>query len=129
MNKVVAVMRKYLMTFFVAATLAPAMPALAADDKEAVKSAPHGADWVKAKTQVCASCHGKNGVSQTPIYPTIAGQYESYLVHALKAYRDGGRKNAIMAGQVQGMSDAQIKALARFYAKQESSLHIPELNP
>lgn len=126
MNKVVAVMRKFLMTFLVAASLAPALPALAADEG---KAKPHGADWVKEKAQVCASCHGKDGVSQTPMYPTIAGQYESYLVHVLEAYRDGDRNNAIMAGQVQGMTDAQIKALARFYAKQESPLHVPELNP
>lgn len=84
---------------------------------------PAGNDWVSQTTQTCASCHGKNGVSQTPNFPIIAGQHQDYLVHTIKAYRDGDRENAIMAGQVQGMSGAQIKALARYYSKQSSPLH------
>lgn len=86
---------------------------------------PAGNDWVSQTTQTCASCHGKNGVSQTANFPVIAGQYQDYLLHSLKAYRDGDRKNAIMGGQVQGMSDAQLKALARYYSEQDSPLHTP----
>lgn len=86
---------------------------------------PAGSDWVSQATQTCASCHGKNGVSQTENFPILAGQYQNYLLHSLKAYRDGERKNAIMSGQVQGMSNDQLKALARYYSEQESPLHTP----
>ena len=87
---------------------------------------PAGNDWVSQTTQTCASCHGKNGVSQTANFPVLAGQYQDYLLHSLKAYRDGDRNNAIMGGQVQGMSDAQLKALARYYSEQDSPLHTPK---
>lgn len=86
---------------------------------------PAGSDWVSQATQTCAGCHGKNGVSQTENFPVIAGQYQDYLLHSLKAYRDGERKNGIMAGQVQGMSNAQLKALARYFSTQDSPLRTP----
>lgn len=99
------------------------LPGLAADKGDK----PHDAAWVKEKAKTCASCHGAGGVSQQPTFPTIAGQYESYLLHTLKGYRDGERKNGIMQAQVQGLSNAQIKALARFYSKQKSPLYTPAL--
>ncbi|MGB7182478.1 MAG: c-type cytochrome, partial [Burkholderiaceae bacterium] len=56
----------------------------------------------KEKAAVCAACHGADG--KTPIDPSyaiLAGQHEDYLVVALKAYRSGNRKNAIMGAQSQ----------------------------
>lgn len=88
---------------------------------------PAGSDWVSQAAQTCAGCHGKNGVSQTENFPVLAGQYQDYLMHSLKAYRDGERENAIMSGQVQGMSNAQLKALARYYSRQQSPLHTPSV--
>ncbi|RJS92960.1 cytochrome c [Salinisphaera sp. Q1T1-3] len=79
-------------------------------------------DWLAQRTDACAACHGKHGVATTPTFPTIAGQPESYLVHTLRAYRDGGRDNAIMAGQVRGLSDAEIAALAAYYHRQRGPL-------
>ncbi|MES1923900.1 cytochrome c [Salinisphaera sp. T31B1] len=96
---------------------------------ESEQDKPAGNDWVSQATQTCASCHGKNGVSQTANFPVLAGQYQDYLYHSLKAYRDGERENAIMGGQVQGMSDAQLKALAKYYSNQtEGPLHTPHLD-
>lgn len=83
--------------------------------------------WLKQKTQTCAGCHGQKGVAQIADYPTIAGQYKSYLVYTLKAYRDGERNNPIMTAQVGGMSDAQIEALADYYSRLPSPLHVPSL--
>lgn len=87
---------------------------------------PYGSDWVEQTAQTCASCHGEKGVAQTENFPIIAGQYQDYLLHTLKGYRDGKRENAIMAGQVQGMTDAQLNALAQYYSRQESPLHTPQ---
>ena len=50
----------------------------------------------QAKAGTCAGCHGAKGISMVPIYPNLAGQKEQYLVDSMKAYRDGGRDNAIM---------------------------------
>lgn len=67
---------------------------------------------------VCAACHGANGVSSNPEWPTLAGQHESYLLHSLRQYRSGERQNAIMAGQVMNLSDEDMRDLAAFYAAQ-----------
>lgn len=80
--------------------------------------------WVEQRVQTCAGCHGPDGIAQIANYPVIAGQYKSYLVHSLKAYRDGDRQNVIMGGQAQGLTDAQIEALAGYYARKASPLHV-----
>ncbi len=64
----------------------------------------------------CVACHGENGITQLPGYPTIAGQHEDYLRHSLKAYRDGERSNAIMMPMAANLTDAEIKVLAKYYA-------------
>lgn len=73
----------------------------------------------RAKSTTCAACHGELGQSTTPEYPDLAGQHQSYLEHALKAYRSGARKNPIMAGFVSGLTDQDIADLAAYYAAQE----------
>lgn len=77
----------------------------------------------KQKAATCEACHGADGLGTNPMYPVLAGQYEDYLVHALKSYRDGTRKNAIMAGLAAPLSDADIKDLAAYYASMPSALH------
>lgn len=80
----------------------------------------------KAKHEaVCAACHGKDG--NTPIdpsYPRLSGQYRDYLERALLDYKSGARKNAIMAGQAQPLSRADIENLAAFYAAQPGTLRV-----
>jgi cytochrome c553 len=68
------------------------------------------------KSQVCQACHGADGKGTNPAYPVLAGQYADYMEHAMKAYRDGGRKNVIMAGIAAPLSDQDIADLAAFYA-------------
>jgi cytochrome c553 len=79
-----------------------------------------------AAAQVCVACHGNDGVGITPQYPTLSGQHESYIVRALTDYKKGGRKNAVMAGFAGQLTDADIKALAAYYAAQRPALGIPE---
>jgi cytochrome c553 len=74
----------------------------------------------KAKAVACAGCHGANGVSSNPAWPSLAGQQKGYLVASLKAYRDGMRKNEVMAGMARGLSDADVDALAAYYSKARS---------
>jgi len=76
----------------------------------------------KAASGTCAACHGADGNSTIPTNPTLAGQYESYLVHALKAYRSGDRESAIMSGFASALSDKEIADLAAYFASQESTL-------
>lgn len=73
----------------------------------------------REKSQSCAACHGTDGNTDNPMYPRLAGQYESYLLHALKAYKSGDRKNAIMAGMVASLSEQDMADLAAYYAQQK----------
>ena len=69
------------------------------------------------ETATCIACHGQNGISLSPAWPTLAGQHEDYLVHSLNQYRDGTRKDPVMAPLVATLSDDDIKLLARYYAR------------
>jgi cytochrome c553 len=72
-------------------------------------------------TQTCVSCHGADGAK--PIgndYPILAGQYRDYLVQALKDYKSGKRKNAVMAGIIGAVDEKDFDAIAAFFAKQQA---------
>lgn len=78
----------------------------------------------KAKAQVCASCHGADGNKTLDgTYPKLASQYPDYLSKTLHEYKSGKRKNAIMAGQAQGLSDQDIANLAAYFASLPSEIH------
>jgi cytochrome c553 len=47
-------------------------------------------------------------------------------VHALKQYRDGNRKNPIMAPMAAQLSDDDIEDLAAYYADMDPALSTPE---
>jgi cytochrome c553 len=86
----------------------------------------HAQDAVKKAKEVCAACHGEDGSGKKefPDYPKLAGQYADYLYHSLKGYKSGTRKNAIMAGMAQSLTDAEMRALARYYAGQPGNLKV-----
>ncbi len=71
-----------------------------------------------AAAAVCTACHGTDGQPVLPEYPNLAGQKADYLVQSLQDYRSGKRKNAIMAGIVASLKDADIAAISAFYANQ-----------
>ena len=85
-----------------------------------IAAAAHAADANagKAKSSVCAVCHGANGISASPDFPKLAGQYYDYLVQAITEYQNGGRKNPIMTGQAANLKPADIADLAAYFAAQ-----------
>jgi cytochrome c553 len=77
---------KQLLGLLVAAAFAPALvPICGAADMEAGKA--------KA-TQVCAACHGANGVSVSDTIPNLAAQRAGYIEAQLKAFKEGHRRPA-----------------------------------
>jgi len=69
------------------------------------------------ETTTCIACHGQNGISLSPTWPTLAGQHEDYLVHALNQYRDGTRKDPVMAPMAATLSDSDVELLAKYYSR------------
>jgi len=75
-----------------------------------------------AAAAICVSCHGADGVGILPDYPILAGQHQDYLERALRDYKAGKRKNAVMAGIIAGVKEADIPALASFFARQKPAM-------
>jgi cytochrome c553 len=71
----------------------------------------------RRKSQPCQACHGQNGMSVSPDFPNLAGQNEDYIVHVLKHYKNGKRKNPIMQGQVANLTDKDILDLAAHFSR------------
>ncbi len=95
-------------TLLCTAALASAAPALAAGSKEAGQ----------AKSTPCVACHGVDGNSVNPEWPSIAGQHESYVIRSLKAFRDGSRQNPLMSPMAVGLTDEDIADLAAWFSSQ-----------
>ncbi len=76
-----------------------------------------GASFEKAAA--CAACHGANGISVNAMWPTLAGQHEDYLEHALNQYRNGERKDPVMTAQAALVAEEDVALLARYFAALE----------
>ena len=93
-------------TLIVTMLLALSGPALAADIEAG-----------KAKVaQVCAACHGANGVSVSDAIPNLAAQRAGYIESQLKALKAGTRKNGIMNAMAAQLSPEDIANVAAYFA-------------
>jgi len=70
----------------------------------------------KAKSAMCAACHGPAGISVNPLWPNLAGQQEAYLAKQLNDFKSGKRNDPVMSGMAKPLSDADIANLAAYYA-------------
>jgi cytochrome c553 len=68
------------------------------------------------KNAVCGGCHGPDGNSLVPDFPSLAGQSATYLYLQLRAFQTGSRPSDIMQPQVESLSDQDLKDLAAYYA-------------
>ena len=75
----------------------------------------------KEKALVCAGCHGADGNSEIGANPRLAGQYESYLLQALKQYKSGQREDMLMGSMVANLSLQDMKDLAAWFASQKGN--------
>lgn len=70
----------------------------------------------KAKAEICASCHGAEGVSTMESIPSLAGQPDLYTQWQLIFFRAGTRKNEQMAAIVQDITNEDIRNIGAYYA-------------
>lgn len=103
------------------AILTAAIALLAFGATAGVSAADLAAGKAKA-AEVCAACHGADGNSASPDFPRIGGQHRDYLAKALRDYKSGQRKNAIMAGFAQTLSKQDVENLAAYYAAQPATV-------
>ena len=69
----------------------------------------------------CQACHGSDGRGLAPNYPNIGGQNEKYLFRQLQMIQDGSREAVLMAGQLNGKTETDLRNMAAFYASQTAT--------
>src|ERR1700758_2896492 len=73
----------------------------------------------KAKAEICAGCHGENGISQTENMPSLAGQPDQFIQWQLVYFRSGARKNEQMQPIVEQINNEDIRNLGAYFASLE----------
>jgi cytochrome c553 len=78
----------------------------------------HAADLAagKEKAEICAGCHGDNGISQTENIPSLAGQPDQFIQWQLVFFRSGTRKNEQMQPIVEQLSNDDVRNLGAYFA-------------
>ena len=88
-----------------------AVPALAS----AASLSERGAAWAQA----CAACHGPDGQSQGAI-PALDRLPPEDLRAAMQAFRTGERQGTVMNYIARGLSEADVKAVAAYFARAQA---------
>jgi len=69
-----------------------------------------------AKAELCATCHGKQGIAIVPMFPNLAGQRPDYLYWELVSYEHGARPQSGMTPLVELLSEEDMRNYAMYYA-------------
>lgn len=96
-------------------TLMLAACLLAAGQALAAGNAANG----QAKAAVCGACHGVDGNSVNPEWPSLAGQLPEYIVKQLHDFKANRRNNELMSPMAQPLGKEDIEDLAAFFATQQ----------
>jgi cytochrome c553 len=67
----------------------------------------------------CAICHGTDGRAVTKDIVPLAGLPREHIASQMRAFRDGERPASVMHQIAKGYNDAQIDALAAWFAAQK----------
>jgi cytochrome c553 len=97
-----------ILRILITAALACAAPGAAAQDASARNLAAG-----------CAICHGTGGHAVTKDLTTLAGIPPDHLARQMRDFRDGKRPATVMHQIAKGYTDAQIDALAAWFASQK----------
>lgn len=69
----------------------------------------------------CANCHGTDGRSAGGGgMPGLAGLSATYFIEQMSAFRNGSRQATIMHQIAKGYTDAQVAAMAQYFAAQKA---------
>ncbi|HHH47817.1 MAG TPA: cytochrome c4 [Gammaproteobacteria bacterium] len=82
----------------------------------------------KEKSAMCQGCHGEDGNSFNPEWPSLAGQVPSYLTKQMRDFQSGARKDDTMGGMVEGLSEEDIADIVAYFSSQKAKAEEGELN-
>lgn len=75
----------------------------------------------KAKALTCGACHGTDGNSVNPMWPSVAGQHSTYLFDQLQAFKSGTRSDILMSAQTLALSEQDMRDLAVYFESQTAA--------
>src|ERR1700686_4895005 len=79
-------------------------------------AAPAGsAEAGAAKAAVCQACHGANGNSTNPEWPSLAGIGADYIAEQLKDFKEGKRTNPVMMPNAMSLSAGDMADLGAYF--------------
>jgi cytochrome c553 len=93
--------------------------AAAQEGAAAAPTATGNAEAGKAKSATCAACHGADGNSVTPDWPSLAGQHASYIVRQLRAFKNGDRQDVTMKPFADMLNEQDMLDVAAYFATQK----------
>ena len=70
----------------------------------------------EAMAHTCAACHGTLGRLADESFMPLAGMPKRQFVTTMIDFREGRRPSTLMGHVAQGFSDAEIQAMAEFFA-------------
>jgi cytochrome c553 len=73
------------------------------------------------KAAVCLACHGVNGNSVNPEWPSLAGQPAGYVAEQLASFKASTRTNPLMSPIAMALTDADMQDLGAHFAAQTPS--------
>ncbi len=78
-------------------------------------------DAGKAKSLTCSACHGADGNSVNPEWPSLAGQHALYAYEQLLAFKNGTRENVLMTSQAMILSEEDMRDLSVYFEAQSAT--------
>ena len=79
----------------------------------------HAQENPRNLASACAICHGTSGQAATKDLIPLAGLPREHIATQMRAFRDGSRPATVMHQIAKGYSDAQIDAMAAWFAAQK----------
>ena len=73
------------------------------------------------KAAVCGACHGADGNSMNPEWPSLAGQHASYIAAQLALFKQGVRDNPLMMPMAMGLNEQDMADLGAYFSAQPAA--------
>ena len=75
----------------------------------------------RQKAGVCTACHGEDGNSINPAWPSLAAQPAQFISTSLFMFREGDRKDPLMTPMAAKLSNTDLSDLAAYFAAQKAA--------
>ena len=81
------------------------------------------------KAAPCFACHGPNGNSAVPQFPSLAGQTARYIYLQLRDFQEGRRTDAVMQPLAKPLSREDMLDISAFFAAQKLQANAFKADP